>query len=339
MILDSWFLKKLPTIESVARADRLKIFVGPEELHSPVIFDDDERPLFLEPGEQPGVLTDGEHYLISDVDGRPKIISEERFKDCTGLVLFGKTKGAPGEPISLVSHQDSFAMLGHQAVSGPFLRDLENRLKKFVNETRPNSRQALIVGGMITDRSETNDKKIYVGAVSQLTKMVRRQVGIEPYVPIGPYRPAYDNVQESHHKDGTALLLDTRRQLCQIHRSPYVSPSNIGFSGSQVKRVAKRFGGPPERYPLPFFMTHSTQWHEEKDKKHNSAYWKWVEKRQKEFQEEEENVNKPVPTNEEMFELSWAEARKWATKNKLPTSEKYSESEYLAWLDFLSQRT
>ena len=330
MEIGSLFFKKLPTLKDVPLTDRLRIAVGPEHLHDPITLDEDEVPLEVEPGDQPGVLTDGEHYMISEADARPKFISQERLKECTGIVLFGIRKDPPHDPVSLMTHQDSFAVLGDRSVSSPFFRDLEVRMKSFVDITRPSSRQALIVGGMINAVPEVTDAhtKIYVGAVSALTTIVRKTLRIEPYVPQGPYRPQYDTIREENEKDGTALALYTKQKLLQLQRKAYAAPSDFGFLGAEVKKASSRFGGPPEQYQKPIFMTQSSQWWSDQDVRENHAYYGWADHiNQQMVQEGREKLSR-----EDMFELSWKKARAWAEQNGRDPKSRYTAEEYQAWL-------
>lgn len=331
MGIKSLLLKKMPTLKDVPLADRLKISVGPEDLQLPVELGTDEIPLELEPGDQPGVLTDGAHYMISEVDGRPKFISQERLKDCTGVVLFGVRKDPPHEPVSMMTHEDSHAVLGSRERSSLFFRDLEVRIREFAGVTRPFSRQALILGGMIDDDPEIKDRdtKIYLGAVAMLTKVIRRNLRIEPYVPLGPYRPQYDSVRGEGQKDGTALALYTRQKIFQLQRKAFAAPSDFGFSGSNAKEASKRFGGPPERYPKPPFMRHSSQWWDERDKRESDAYHTWAD----EINTQIVLGGRVALTRDEMFELSWKEARDWAARTSFDPKLRYTAEEYRAWLD------
>ncbi len=93
-------------------------------------------------------------YIISGIDNKPKFT--EKLYDCTSVVAVGRDIESNQE-ISFLTHQDPYSFLLVTRLD--FIGDLKKRLVEMKSVCQPSTVDIVIIGGRISDTSETNVKR------------------------------------------------------------------------------------------------------------------------------------------------------------------------------------
>ncbi len=127
------------------------------------------------------------YYLISPIDGSPKISAE--YRNCQGLVVSGATH--EGVRVSFMTHHNPH-LIHSKAVTADFLGDLDGQLNAMKSLARLGSIDAVLFGGDAYAKKKSGHDPEYTHAdeyriaVEVVAQHIEKIVGFKPRIVEGP---------------------------------------------------------------------------------------------------------------------------------------------------------
>ena len=139
-------------------------------------------------------------YVISEASEKNKY--SEGYLNCTGLIMIGVDKET-GDNISVVTHQQSDSTT--LADAEKFIRDLATTVKDFVQQCKPKTIDALIVGGNDNDKNNLTE---YRESAQDIINIASPFLGFAPRMATGP--------KITNGKYDTNIYLDTENRRLHL---------------------------------------------------------------------------------------------------------------------------